>query len=530
MLSRSRDLSLSGAPSDVAVQAPSLAGLRLVVSAIDLEQREHRGIAVYSKALLRTLSQAGAEVWLLTEFSADLQQVALRRLPRPTRSLLQAAQVLDALLCGRSARSERSLRRQLIQRLPLGQTLLRRWDSGRELCRQLFPRRRFPCAQQVKLTVHDLTDNPYLQHERLAYLEWVHGIISVPDVYVHSMRLAGQKSGPVAVLDLSGFDGFISTCPLNIKACGVSFTLQTVHDLIPLEFYQTSDQPSIFARRLACCGDAARLFMSTSTASKFRWSIPSGCCPLEDVVVQPPSLHFPRPSPVPPAELSPLHPIAAAATKQSMLRPFRYLLFNSSLEPRKNLVYALNAYRESGLARLGVPFCVTGSLKADVYSDEVRRLVQHDPHVILTDFIDESMRRYLFLNALALVSPSLVEGFGIPVLDAACLGLVVLASPSASHREIQAMHDFRTYVWLCDNLDSSQLAASMRLVVLQDRVNTLNPEERRRQRLHRYRDLQERIDQEFRRRVVRLIRAAIDAQGQSRSWTTEKTAQASGPA
>lgn len=123
----------------MAVQAPSLAGLRLVVSAIDLEQREHRGIAVYSKALLRTLSQAGAEVWLLTEFSADLQQVALRRLPRPTRSLLQAAQVLDALLCGRSARSERSLRRQLIQRLPLGQTLLRRWDSGRELCRQLFP-------------------------------------------------------------------------------------------------------------------------------------------------------------------------------------------------------------------------------------------------------------------------------------------------------------------------------------------------------------------------------------------------------
>jgi len=99
--------------------------------------------------------------------------------------------------------------------------------------------------------------------------------------------------------------------------------------------------------------------------------------------------------------------------------------------------------------------------------------------------------------------------------------------PTGKSRQV---HAFRTYVWLCDNLDSSQLAASMRLVVLQDRVNTLNPEERRRQRLHRYRDLQERIDQEFRRRVVRLIRAAIDAQGQSRSWTTEKTAQASGPA
>ena len=62
---------------------------------------------------------------------------------------------------------------------------------------------------------------------------------------------------------------------------------------------------------------------------------------------------------------------------------------------------------------------------------------------MLTGYVDEATKRHLYLNALALISPSLVEGFGIPVLDAACLGLPALASPIGSHREIQAMHDFQ---------------------------------------------------------------------------------------
>ena len=48
----------------IATEQP-LKGLRLVVCGFELEQREHRGIAVFSKGLLRSLKQAGAEVWLL---------------------------------------------------------------------------------------------------------------------------------------------------------------------------------------------------------------------------------------------------------------------------------------------------------------------------------------------------------------------------------------------------------------------------------------------------------------------------------
>ena len=47
----------------------SLKGRRILVTGYDLEQGEHRGIAVFSKALIRCLNEAGAEVWLLTGFS-----------------------------------------------------------------------------------------------------------------------------------------------------------------------------------------------------------------------------------------------------------------------------------------------------------------------------------------------------------------------------------------------------------------------------------------------------------------------------
>ena len=117
-------------------------------------------------------------------------------------------------------------------------------------------------------------------------------------------------------------------------------------------------------------------------------------------------------------------------------------LFNSSVVPHKNLLFALRAFMESGIERLGVHFCITGQPQHDAYSRAVTDLVSKHKSVIFTGYVDEATKRHLYLNALALISPSLVEGFGIPVLDAACLGLTTLASPISSHREIREC-DFR---------------------------------------------------------------------------------------
>ena len=75
---------------------------RILVTAYDLEQSEHRGIAVYSKSLIRCLHEAGAEVWLLTEFFDERTEKGLKRLPKKARAMIQNARILNNLALGRA--------------------------------------------------------------------------------------------------------------------------------------------------------------------------------------------------------------------------------------------------------------------------------------------------------------------------------------------------------------------------------------------------------------------------------------------
>ena len=143
------------------------------------------------------------------------------------------------------------------------------------------------------------------------------------------------------------------------------------------------------------------------------------------------------------------------------MKPFRYLLFNSSVEARKNLFILAEAYAQSNLSSQGIQLCVTGKLKNDDYSAAIKNIVRHEPGIVLTGYVSESTKLDLYLNGLALLSPSLVEGFGIPVLDAACLGMPALASESASHGEIASLHDFRNYVILLNTLKSQDWSSAM---------------------------------------------------------------------
>ena len=148
-------------------------------------------------------------------------------------------------------------------------------------------------------------------------------------------------------------------------------------------------------------------------------------------------------------------------------------------------------------------------------------LVSKHNSVIFTGYVDEATKRHLYLNALALISPSLVEGFGIPVLDAACLGLPALASPIGSHREIQAMHDFKEHVRLCSTLHTSDWASAMRRVSLklqQQRQDQTPDGEQlllnkiRRERIQRYRALQEQVNNAFADGLCELINEDTDGE------------------
>jgi glycosyltransferase involved in cell wall biosynthesis len=284
----------------------------------------------------------------------------------------------------------------------------------------------------------------------------------------------------------------------------------------------------VFAERLSACLAARRLHVSESTQRKYNHasfknqSINNNAPfePFEKVAIQPPSLKFPdwllgdpkvknsqdfRPIDYPPSCFLLREDNSKYQPKAHKLKPFRYLLFNSSVEPRKNLLFLVQSYIESNLSSQGIYLCVTGKLKRDSYSAEVRELVKHEQSIILTGYINESTKHDLYLNTLLLLSPSLVEGFGIPVLDAACLGSPTLASDCASHRQIQSLYDFNSNILLCNTLNTSSWASAMKALAAANSHLHSNPSEERQRRLHRYSQIAPKVTESFMGQICSLL-------------------------
>ena len=92
-------------------KSQQLKGMSVLVTALDLEQQEHRGIAVYSKALIHHLNRMGAKVWLLTQFKPITSD--LRSLPKETQRTIYSARTLNDLVYGKTNRTSK-----LLERLP----------------------------------------------------------------------------------------------------------------------------------------------------------------------------------------------------------------------------------------------------------------------------------------------------------------------------------------------------------------------------------------------------------------------------
>ncbi len=481
--------------------------MRLVVTGLDLQQAEHRGIAVYSKALLKALRLSGAELWLLTDFDPSLQGASLRSAPAGVRQLVFSARVLEALNRGFQPTLLPLASTALARRSGLVRKALKTWATLSGLSSYLVRKKRYNLDHARRVDLTSLVDNPYSRIERLLYLEELTGILCAGNVFVNSFRAALSKRSRPVEIRLGDFDGLVSTCPLHICCDPNRPFVQTVHDLIPLEYVQTTDHAGAFSRRLESCGVANRLFVSSSTQQKYHLGFGSPTGTSEAVVIQPPSLQIPEPYKRRLLEQDELHPSKRAKARNSTLKAFRYVLFNSSVEPRKNLLFVIRAYRQSGLAEQGIRLCVTGQLKKDDYSKAVAE--QADDSVLLTGYIDENTKATLFLHAMMVLSPSLVEGFGIPVLDAACIGAPVIASPSESHREIQALHDFQKLVWICDTRDPLDWAIAMKDLAAAQLATTEDTAALRQQRLERYDNRSSQIFERFRRTVCEQVLAGV---------------------
>jgi glycosyltransferase involved in cell wall biosynthesis len=117
------------------------------------------------------------------------------------------------------------------------------------------------------------------------------------------------------------------------------------------------------------------------------------------------------------------------------------LLYVGGLSPHKNLPRLISAFARSGLAENGVRLVLVGDT-GDVFHTHVPELktaVQRrglEGSVVFTGFVPDDDLVYLDNRAEALVQPSLMEGFGLPPVEAMACGTPVISSTAGSLPEV----------------------------------------------------------------------------------------------
>jgi glycosyltransferase involved in cell wall biosynthesis len=105
-------------------------------------------------------------------------------------------------------------------------------------------------------------------------------------------------------------------------------------------------------------------------------------------------------------------------------RPF--FLSVGALETRKNQLTAIEAFGRYGFAGRGISYILCGARGAGAEKIEAKAV--QTPGVKVLGYVSDAQLRWLYQEASAFVLPSLLEGFGMPALEAARAGLIPVLS------------------------------------------------------------------------------------------------------
>lgn len=209
----------------------------------------------------------------------------------------------------------------------------------------------------------------------------------------------------------------------QLRAGGAGKVAAMVHDTIPLDHPEFSrpDAPPAFARKLAVVSAHADLVIHIAEATRATtepWLTRMGRCP--DGLVAHLGVPVPRPDPglVPPGLIGPEGHFVAIGT----------------IEPRKNHTLLLDLWHS--LPRM--PRLYILGNRGWASKDLLRRLdalPPDGPIRVLSGLPDEAVAAILG-TARALLFPSRAEGFGLPLLEAAALGVPVVCSDLPVAREL----------------------------------------------------------------------------------------------
>ena len=225
----------------------------------------------------------------------------------------------------------------------------------------------------------------------------------------------------------------------GVRRGGAGRIAVMIHDVIPLEFpqYQRPGTPEQFRARLKRVRAHADLILYNSADTRARaeaqmraWgALPEGA-------VAHLGVELPAPGALPPG-IDPARP---------------YFVALGTIEPRKGHDLLLDLWEEMGEGAPGLILCGARGWSNEAVFDRLDRLPQGGP-VQERAGLDDAQIAAVLAHSRGLLFPSRAEGYGLPPIEAAALGVPVVCADLPSLREVLGnipvyVKDADRYQWL----------------------------------------------------------------------------------
>lgn len=196
----------------------------------------------------------------------------------------------------------------------------------------------------------------------------------------------------------------------------------TVHDLTFVDYPSAVRRRNLRYLKKFVAKDARRsnLILTVSEFSRRR---------IIDVFGVSPSKVLAQPVP-PPAPLEP---------RKSSGQPEGFILFIGTIEPRKNIQRLVEAYGllpEELRAKHRLVIAGGTGWDSEATLRHIKEQISAGQNIRLAGYVSEDRRAALYKEALAVIVPSLYEGFGMPILEAMSYGAPVAVSDIQVFREV----------------------------------------------------------------------------------------------
>ena len=414
-----------------------LKGRKIGITALDLEQLEHRGIAAVTKSLIKLLNKYGAEIYLITGLGSRRTGILSKIFT--SKKLLKEiyiSDILSTLQGGINYREKfnKDIPYKIKLIIILIIKILKLFFENFKINYELFEINN----SHKFINIYD---------KRLEYIKDVKGLIVAKNIFelcrLRSMRILPRT--PKLSINKNELDLIIASSPLSLrnKSKEQSNLIQLIHDAIPIQVSKHPEDPITFYNKLK---DAHR-YSPCLYVSKESKRIVREILELKNTQYRTNDILYPLPS----LSLELLNEAKNIKKIRSIDKPF--ILFNSSIVDRKRVENAISYFNKSTLNDNNFIFCIAGKLHNNKYCEYIKDLCKENKNIFLLDYVNDLEKVWLFLNSSLLISTSSAEGFGVPVLDALSINLPCLATNLPTYQEIKALRSNSKLTLLNQNQD-----------------------------------------------------------------------------